>query len=134
VVLKVCGVGLYSFSSPLGWKARDFAVSDVSLAFPFWVGSTSIFLLRREFPCMSASISSTLRFFKSANSCCILAWPSRIAAKSVVVLAGATGPASVCLLTPALLRVEPSSRECGLIRKVSLCAPRWAPLVPIENK
>ena len=88
-----------------GWKTRDFAALDVSLAFPFWVGSGSIFLLRREISCLSASISSALRFFKSANSCCILAWPSRIAANSEVVLAGATGLASVCLLTLALLWV-----------------------------
>ena len=31
---------------------------------------------------------------------------SSIAAKSEVVVAGATGPASTCLLTPTLLRVE----------------------------
>jgi len=90
VVVKVCGVGLYSLSSLLGWKARDFAASDVSLAFPFWVGSTSIFLLRHKFSCLSASISSALRFFKSANSCCILGWPSKISAKCAVVLEGAT--------------------------------------------
>jgi len=106
VVVKVCGVGLYSLSSSLGWKAGDFAASDVSLAFPFWVGLTSIFLLRREFSCLSASISSALHFFKSSSSCCILAWPSKIVAKSGVVPTGATGPASVCLLTPALLWVE----------------------------
>jgi len=35
VVLKVCEVGLYLLSSSVGWKARDFAMSDVSLAFPF---------------------------------------------------------------------------------------------------
>ena len=95
VVVKVCGVGLYSLSS-----------SDVSLAFPFWVGSASIFCLRREFSCHSASISSALRFFKSASSCCILAWPSRMAPKSRVMLAGPEGPASAYLLTPALLRIE----------------------------
>jgi len=67
VVVKVCRVGLYLLSSSIGWKAGDFAASDVSLAFPFWVGSASIFLLRREFSCLSASISSALRFFKSAN-------------------------------------------------------------------
>jgi len=35
VVVKVCGVGLYSFSSSVGWKAGDLAASDASLAFPF---------------------------------------------------------------------------------------------------
>jgi len=35
VVVKVCGVGLYSLSSSIGWKARDLAASDVALAFPF---------------------------------------------------------------------------------------------------
>jgi len=35
VVVKVCEVGLYSFSFSVGWKARDPAASDVSLAFPF---------------------------------------------------------------------------------------------------
>jgi len=42
----VCEVGLYSLSSSLGWKVGDFVASNVSLAFPFWVGSASIFLLR----------------------------------------------------------------------------------------
>ena len=73
MLMKVCGVGLYSLSSSVGWKAGDFAVSDVSLAFPFCVGSTLIFLLSHEFSCHSACISSALRFFKSASSCCILA-------------------------------------------------------------
>ena len=35
MMVKVCGVGLYSFSSSVGWKAGDLAASDVSLAFPF---------------------------------------------------------------------------------------------------
>ena len=35
VVVKVCGVGLYSHSSLVGWKVGDLATSDVSLAFPF---------------------------------------------------------------------------------------------------
>ena len=35
VVVKVCGVELYSLSSSVGWKARDFAASDLSFAFPF---------------------------------------------------------------------------------------------------
>jgi len=35
VVVKVCEVGLYSFSSSVGWKAGDPTTSDVSLAFPF---------------------------------------------------------------------------------------------------
>jgi len=38
-------VGLYSLSSSVGWKAGDLATSDASLAFPFRVGSTSIFRL-----------------------------------------------------------------------------------------
>jgi len=51
-------VGLYSLSSSVGWKAGDFAASEVSLAFPFRVGSALIFRLRREFSCRSASILS----------------------------------------------------------------------------
>ena len=35
VVVKVCGVGLYSLSSSVGWRARDPAASDASFAFPF---------------------------------------------------------------------------------------------------
>jgi len=35
VVVKVCGVGLYSLSSSVGCKAGDPTTSDVSLAFPF---------------------------------------------------------------------------------------------------
>jgi len=35
VVVKVCGVGLYSLSSSVGWKIGDLAASDASLAFPF---------------------------------------------------------------------------------------------------
>jgi len=34
-MVKVCRVELYSLSSLVGWKARDPAASDVSLAFPF---------------------------------------------------------------------------------------------------
>ena len=99
-------MGLYSLSSSVGWKAGDLAASDASLAFPFRVGSASIFRLMREFSCHSASISSALHFFRFASSCCIFAWPSRMAARSGVMPAGPEGPASACLLTPALLRVE----------------------------
>jgi len=106
VVVKVWGVGLYSLSSSVGWKAGDLAASDASLTFPFRVGSTSIFHLRREFSCRSASISSALRFFRYDSSCCIFAWPSRMAARSGVMPAGPEGPTSACLFTPALLRVE----------------------------
>jgi len=106
-------VGLYSLSSSVGWKARDLAASEVSLAFPFRLGSASIFRLRREFSCRSASISLALCFFKSASSCCIFAWPSRMAARSGVIPAGPEGPASACLFTPALLRVETIFRETG---------------------
>jgi len=35
VVVKVCGVGLYSLSFSVGWKTGDLAASDASLAFPF---------------------------------------------------------------------------------------------------
>jgi len=35
VVVKVCGVGLYSLSFSMGWKTGDLAASDASLAFPF---------------------------------------------------------------------------------------------------
>jgi len=81
-------------------------LTDASLAFPFWVGSVSIFLLSHEFSFLSASISSALRFLKSASSCCILTWPSRMAAKFGVMLAGVVGLALGCFVTPALLRVE----------------------------
>ena len=66
-------MGLYSLSSSVGWKVGDFAASEVSLGFPFRLGSTSILRLKREFSCLSASISSTLRFFKFTSSCCIFA-------------------------------------------------------------
>jgi len=56
--------------------------------------------------CLGASISSALHYLMSASSCCILAWPSRMAAKSEVTLASAVGPASSCFVTPTLLRVE----------------------------
>ena len=55
--------------------------------------------------------SSALRFFRSASSCCIFAWPSRMAAKSGVMLGGPEGPASACLFAPALLRVKTIFRE-----------------------
>ena len=105
------GGGIYSLSSSVGWKAGDFTASEVSLAFPFKLASASILLLRREFSCFSASISSALRFFRSASSCCIFAWPSRIAAKLVLMLGGPEGLASACLFAPALLRVETIFRE-----------------------
>ena len=109
-------MGLYSLSSSVGWKAGDLAASDASLAFPFRVGLASIFRLRREFSCRSASISSALRFFRSANSCCILAWPSRMAARSGVMLAALEGPTSACLLTPALMWVETIFKEKWVLR------------------
>ena len=77
------GVGLYSLSSSVGWKAEDFTASEVSLAFPFKLGSASILRLRREFSCLNASISSALRFFRSVSSCCIFAWPSRMGCQEV---------------------------------------------------
>jgi len=104
-------VGLYSLSSSVGWKAGDLAASEVSLAFPFRLGSASIFRLRREFSCRSAFISSALRFFRSASSCYIFAWPFRMATRLGVMPAGPEGPASACLFTPALLRVETIFRE-----------------------
>jgi len=114
-------VGLYSLSSSVGWKARDLAASEVSLAFPFRLGSASIFRLRREFFCRSASISSTLRFFRSASSYCIFAWPSRMAARSGVMPAGPEGPASACLFTPTLLRVETIFRENRVLKVFVSC-------------
>jgi len=97
----VWGVGLYSLSSSVGWKAEDFTASEVSLAFPFRLGSASILRLRREFSCLNASISSALCFFRSASSYSIFAWPSRMTAKSGVMLGGPEGPASACLFAPA---------------------------------
>jgi len=114
-------VGLYSLSSSVGWKARDLATSKVSLAFPLRLGLASILRLRREFSCRSASISSALRFFRFASSCCILAWPSRMAARSGVMPAGPEGPASACLFTPALLRVETIFREKRVLKVFVSC-------------
>jgi len=114
-------VGLYSLSSSVGWKAGDLAASEVSLTFSFRLGLTSIFRLRREFSCRSASISSALRFFRSANSCCIFAWPSRMAAMSGVMPAGPEGPASACLFTPALLWVETIFREKRVLKVFVSC-------------
>jgi len=114
-------VGLYSLSSSVGWKVGDFTASEVSLAFPFGLGSTSILRLRREFSCLNASISSTLRFFKSVSSCCIFAWPSRMAARSGVMLGGPEGPASACLFTPALLQVETIFREKRVLKVFVSC-------------
>ena len=127
------GVGLYSLSFSVGWKAGDLAASDASLAFPFRVGLASIFRLRREFSCRSASISSALRFFRSAISCCIFTWPSRMAVRSGVMPGGPEGPASACLFTPALLRVETIFGEKRVLR-CSSRASRWTPIVPAENK
>jgi len=107
----VSGVGLYSLSSSVAWKAGCFTPSEVSLAFPFRLGSASILRLRREFSCLNASISSVLRFFKPTSSYCIFAWPSRMAARSGVMPGGPEGPASACLFTLALLRVETIFRE-----------------------
>jgi len=121
VVVKVWGVGLYSLSSSVGWNVGDLAASKVSLAFPFRLGSTSIFRLRREFSCRSASISSALRFFRSASSCCIFAWLSRMAARSGVMPAGLEGPASACLFTPALLRVETIFGEKRVLKVFVSC-------------
>ena len=121
VEVKVWGVGLYSLSSSVGWKAGDFTASEVSLAFPFRLASASIFLLRREFSCLSASISSALRFFRYASSCCIFTWPSKMAAKSGVMPEGPEGPASTCLLAPALLRVETIFREKRVLKVFVSC-------------
>jgi len=114
-------VGLYSFSSSVGWKAGDLAASEASLAFPFKLGSTSIFYLRREFSCRSTSISSALCFFRSANSCCIFAWSSRMAARSAVMPVGPEGPTSACLFTLALLQVETIFREKRVLKVFVSC-------------
>jgi len=114
-------MGLYSLSSSVGWKAGDLAALEVSLVFPFRLGSASIFRLRREFSCRSASISSTLRFFRSVSSCCIFAWPSRRAARSGVMPAGLEGPTSACLFTLALLRVETIFREKRVLKVFVSC-------------
>ena len=114
-------MGLYSLSSSVGWKAGNLAALEASLAFPFRLGSTSIFRLRREFSCRSAPISSTLRFFRSATSCCIFAWPFRMTARSGVMPAGPEGPASACLFTPALLRVETIFREKRVLKVFVSC-------------
>ena len=126
------GVGLYSLSSSVGWKAGDFTTSDVSLAFPFRLGSASILHLRREFSCLNASISSALRFFRSASSCCIFAWPSRMSAKSGVMLGGPEGPPSTCLFASALLRVKTIFREKRVL-KVRL-VPHGGRQLFLQNK
>jgi len=56
-----------------------------------------------------------------------------MAARSSVMLAGPEGSASACLLAPTLLRVETIFREKRVLRCLSR-APRWAPIVPAENK
>jgi len=114
-------VGLYLLSSSVGWKVGDLVASEASLAFPFRVGSASIFRLRREFSCRNASISSALRFFRSASSCCIFAWPSRMATRSGLMPAGPEGPASACLFTPALLRVETIFGEKRVLKVFVSC-------------
>ena len=114
-------MGLYSLSSSVGWKAGDLATSEVSLVFPFRLGSASIFRLRREFSCRSTSISSALCFFISASSCCVFAWPSRMAARSGVMPAGPEGQASACLFTSALLRVETIFREKRVLKVFVSC-------------
>jgi len=100
------GVGFYSLSSLLGWCTEVLGSSGSFLPFPFCAKSTSIFLLSLEFSCLSASILSALHFFRSASSCCILAYPSRIAAKFRVLPVGMVGFASGSFTIPALLRVE----------------------------
>ena len=110
---------------------RDLRASGDSLPLLFWVESASIFLLNLEFSCLSASISPALRFFRSASSCCILAWPLRMVTKFGVVLAGIEESASGCFTIPALLRWRPFSTVFGLLGKISLRAPRWAPIVPV---
>ena len=98
-----------------------FTASEVSLAFPFRLGSASILRLRREFSCLNASISLALRFFRSASFCCIFAWSSRMAAKSGVMPGGPEGPASACLFAPALLRVETIFREKRVLKVFVSC-------------
>ena len=71
--------------------------------------------------CLNASISSALRFFRSASSSCIFAWPFRMAAKSGVMLGGSEGPASTCLFAPALLRVETIFREKRVLKVFVSC-------------
>ena len=101
------------------------------LSFSFQGGINFDLSPEREFSCRSASISSALRFFRSSNSCCILAWPSRMAARSGVMLVGPEGPTSACLLTPALLRVETIFKEKRVLKVLSR-APWWAPIVPAD--
>jgi len=114
-------VRLYSLSSSVGWKVGDLAASEASLAFPFRLGSASIFRLRREFSCRSASISLGAAFLQICSSCCIFAWPSRMAARSGVMPAGSEGPASACLFTPALLWVETIFREKRVLKVFVSC-------------
>jgi len=67
-------VGLYSLSSSVGWKAGDLAASDVSLAFPFRLGSASIFRLRLVVPpSRQRCVSSDLRVL-AASSLGRLGW------------------------------------------------------------
>jgi len=64
---------------------------------------------------------SALRFFRSASSCCIFAWPSRMADKSGAMLGGPEGPTSACLFAPALLRVETIFREKRVLKVFVSC-------------
>ena len=114
------GVGLYSLSSSVVGKPETSRLQRSLWLFPSG-RHASILLLRREFSCLSASISSALRFFRSAISCCIFIWPSRMAARSGVTPGSPEGPASTCLLAPALLRVETIFREKRVLRVFVSC-------------
>jgi len=93
--------GLFSFSLQVG----------LCLDFPPEAG---VFLFER-FHFFSIAL------FRSAISCCIFIWPSRMAARSGVTPEGPEGPASTCLLTPALLRVETIFREKRVPRVFVSC-------------
>jgi len=66
---------LYSLSSSVTGRASALEGMGQGPPSPL---SVLIFLLRREFSSLNASISSTFLFLYSANSCCILAWASKI--------------------------------------------------------
>jgi len=108
-VVEVRGVGLYSYSSLVGWGV------GILRSFLFWVRSVSIFLLSLKFSYLSASISSALHFLKLANSCCILACPPRIATKFRLLPVDMLSPTSGSFEILALLCVETSLASSQIV-------------------
>ncbi|QCD82875.1 hypothetical protein DEO72_LG2g3216 [Vigna unguiculata] len=60
-------------------------------------------------------------FLQICQLLCIFAWPSRMEAKSGVMPVGPEGPASACLLTPALLWLETIFGEKWVLKVFVSC-------------